>query len=566
MKQDHLTRRLVSASLEYTSEVMGLALRDSAYSPNIRERMDHSAAVFTADGRLLAQAEHIPVHLGSLPWGLRNLIARCGKEGLELEEGCMVAANDPYITGTHLNDVTVAAPVHSGGRLVAFVVNKAHHSDVGGVAPGSISMKARTLDEEGLVLEPTYLWRRHDFVRAVVDGLAKTSRSPTERKGDLRAQVAANVAGAKKVRELIDKVGLRTLGLAAEESFERSERMFARRISRFRRGTYSAQDLLEGKHGEDITLRATVRITGAGVEVDYEGTDAQVDYPMNAVLGVTISGAYFVLRALTGSDIPANHGAFRRVKVRAPEGCILNPTSPHPVGAGNVETSQRNADVLFRALSGALHGEVPAAAGGSMNNVMMGGMWRGASWSFYETIGVGLGGGPAMDGMDGIQANMTNTLNTPIEEIEKSFPLLMTRYEFRPDSSGAGRNRGGSGLVRSYECLADGTVFTITADRERHRPWGVDGGLEGAGTRVFLRRRGRLTRRNTKSTMVLRAGDEVEVWTAGGGGYGGPSERPKAKVREDLSNGLITQGEARRDYGDSKLSSTARRKPPGTEK
>ncbi|MDE1852330.1 MAG: hydantoinase B/oxoprolinase family protein [Thaumarchaeota archaeon] len=548
MKPDPVTLQILTSSLEYASEEMGLALRNSAYSPNIKERMDHSAAVFDSEGRLLAQAEHIPVHLGSLPWGLKNLIRYCAREGMELAKDSMVVSNDPYITGTHLNDVTVAAPIFHGGSLTAFAVNKAHHADVGGAFPGSISMKARVLSEEGFVLEPSILWRRNAFVESNVERFAAASRTPTERKGDLKAQVAANFSGARRVKALLDKYGLEAFELAAARSFKHSEKLTLARLRRFRKGTFTASDFLEGPAGEDLKLTAKVRISPSGIDVDYTGTSKQVDYPLNAVFGVTLSGAYFVVRCLLGDDIPPNHGAFAPVTVHAPPGTVLNPTSPHPVGGGNVETSQRNADVVFRALAASVPGRVPAAAGGSMNNVMIGGSGKSAPWAFYETIGVGLGGGRETDGLDGIQANMTNTMNTPIEEIERSLPIRMVRYEFRPDSSGAGRFRGGSGLIRGYMALEAGTIFTVLADRERHLPWGLLRGRAGSGTEVTLERKGKRTRIRTKSTLELDVGDVIEVRTAGGGGYGDPKKRGPSKIRRDVNNGLLTQGRARREY------------------
>jgi len=549
MKPDPVILQIISNSLLYASEEMGLALRNSAYSPNIKERMDHSAAVFDARGRLLAQAEHIPVHLGSLPWGLKNLIEHCRREGPALEEGSMVVTNNPYVSGTHLNDVTVAAPIHYRGELVAFAVNKAHHSDVGGRAPGSISMDATTLLEEGFVLEPSYLWRNRGFVQETVERFAGASRTPIERRGDLRAQLAANVTGARRIVELISKYGLETFEQAARHAFRHSQSLMKKRISRFRRGIFSAWDFLEGPGGEELSLRAKVTISGLGIDVDYSGTHPQVDYPLNAVFGVTISGVYFVLRALTGDDVPANHGAFSPIRVRAPPGTILNPTFPHPVGGGNVETSQRNADVVFRALASAAPRRVPAASGGSMNNVMIGGIGRDSAWVFYETIGVGLGGSRAMDGVDGIQSNMTNTMNTPIEEIERSLPIMMTKYEFRPDSSGPGTHRGGSGLVRSYRMLRDLTTFTVLADRGRHSPWGLNGGEGGTRTEVLLRRGSRWSRIPCKSTVTLDAGGEVEVRTAGGGGFGRAAGRRRLDVLRDLENGLLTPAQALRDYG-----------------
>jgi N-methylhydantoinase B len=549
MRPDSITLQLVSNSLLYASEEMGLALRNSAYSPNIKERMDHSAAVFDARGRLLAQAEHIPVHLGSLPWGLKNLIEHCRWKGPAFEEGSMVVSNNPYVTGTHLNDVTVAAPIHYHGELVAFAVNKAHHSDVGGRVPGSISMDATTLSEEGLVLEPSYLWKNKRFVEKTVQRLAGASRTPMERRGDLRAQLAANVAGAKRILELISKYSLETFEEAAGRAFRHSQSLMKRRISRFRKGTFSASDFLEGPGEGELSLRAKVTVSEEGIEVDYSGSHAQVDYPLNAVFGVTISGVYFVLRTLTGDDIPANHGAFSSIRVRAPRGTILNPTFPHPVGGGNVETSQRNADVVFRALAKATEGQVPAASGGSMNNVMIGGMGSDSAWAFYETIGVGLGGSSTMDGVDGIQSNMTNTMNTPIEEIERSLPIMMTKYEFRPDTSGPGIRRGGSGLVRSYRMLEDRTTFTVLADRERHSPWGLNGGGAGARTEILLRRKNRWSRIPSKSTVTLDTGDEVEVRTAGGGGFGSAADRRRSEVLRDVENGLLTPAQASRDYG-----------------
>jgi N-methylhydantoinase B len=548
MKPDNVTLQIVSHSLLYTSEEMGLALRNSAYSPNINERMDHSAALFDPTGRLLAQAEHIPVHLGSLPWGLKNLIDYSGQEGIALDEGSMIAANDPYVTGTHLNDMTVAAPIHHGGKLVAFAVNKAHHADVGGIVPGSISMGARTLSEEGFVLEPCILWRKRDFVESTVERFATASRTPVERRGDLKAQVAANVLGSRRVKELIDRHGLEAFELAAVRSFEHSETLSRRRLSGFRSGNFEATDVIEGPRGEDLKIRASVKVSKSGIVVDYSGTHREVDFPLNAVFGVTLSGVFFVLRCLLGDDIPANHGAFSFVTVRAPPGTLLSPTRPHPVGGGNVETSQRNADVIFKALSSAARPRVPAAAGGSMNNVMMGGDKEGSRWAFYETIGVGLGAGPTWDGIDGIQANMTNTMNTPIEEIERSLPLRIVKYEFRPDSSGSGRRRGGSGLVRAYMTLSKGTTFTILADREKHSPWGLRSGGPGGRTEVLLERGGRQSRIPSKSTMVLRTGDVVEIRTAGGGGYGDPRKREKPKITQDIINGLLTPQRAKRDY------------------
>jgi N-methylhydantoinase B len=545
---DKITGQIIRSSLLYASEEMGIALRNASYSPNIKDRMDHSAAIFDSKGRLLAQAEHIPVHLGSLPWGLMKLIGASSKGGLLFEEGSMIVANNPYITGTHLNDITVVAPIYYKDELVGFTANKAHHSDIGGSVPGSINMNSRTLFEEGLVIDPEYLMRKGEFIEDLLTLFSSHSRMPLERRGDLKAQAAANITGTRRVNQIISKYGLANFKEAATESFCYSESLTRHRISSIKKGTYNVQDYLEHPDGHDIKLEAKLTISNEGIEIDYKGTDKHQDCPLNAVFGVTLSGVYFVVRTLIGDDIPANHGAFAPISVLAPKGTLVNPTFPHPVGGGNVETSQRNADLIYMAFSKAVPEKVPAASGGSMNNVMIGGTLNGKSWAFYETIAVGLGGRKGMDGIDGIHCNMTNTMNTPIEEIERNAPLLITKYEYRVDSSGAGEYRGGSGVIRSFRMTSDSTIFTVLADRERHGPWGLFGGEEGEKTQVILQRNNERRRISTKATLRLRKEDEILVYTAGGGGYGFAHQRDKEKVKEDISNGLITKAYARKNY------------------
>jgi len=549
MKPDIVTYQLINNSLAYASEEMGLALRNAAYSPNIKERMDHSAAIFDAGGRLRAQAEHIPVHLGSLPWGMKNLIEICNGAGPHFEEGSMIMSNNPYVCGTHLNDVTVVLPVYSSGSIVAFVANKAHHADVGGRVPGSISIDSRTLYEEGLVVDPTRLTRKREILTKTLNRFSKASRSPMERQGDVRAQIAANLTGERRILDVVSRYGLDVFLRATDYAFSHSEAMMKSRLSKLRRGVYRSNEVLEGPEGEDLKLRARVTVTNDSVEVDYEGTARQVPYPLNSVFGVTLSGVFYVIRTLTGDDIPANHGAFAPIRVKAPIGTIVNPSMPHPVGGGNVETSQRNADLIFRALSKASANLVPAAPGGSMNNVMIGGGSSHSRWAFYETLGVGLGGQYGLDGIDGIQCNMTNTMNTPIEEIERSLPLMVTKYEFRPDSGGAGEFRGGSGLIRRFRSLQAKVMFTVLADRERHSPWGLSGGGDGGRTVILLRKNGMMSKIRSKSTVTLDRGDEVEIWTAGGGGYGSPSKRNRSSIKRDIANGLLSTSRARMIYG-----------------
>ena len=544
MQLDLTTTETIRNSLVYASEEMGIALRNSAYSPNIRERMDHSAAIFDDEVRLLAQAEHIPVHLGSLPWGLAKTLEYCDREGIDLEEFSMIMVNNPYLAGTHLNDVTVIRPIYSSNRLVAYTANKAHHADVGGRVPGSISIDAETLFDEGVVIDPRYLVRKNRFVNSAVKALVSKSRTPEERMGDLKAQTAANITGERRVLELVEKRGRKMFQQACAESLKKTEQLMTLRLSKIPSGTYQAQDYLEDPDGHDIQLRVTITISKGRLKVDYTGTDRQVSNPLNAVYGVTLSGVYYVIRTLTGDDVPANHGAFAPITIYAPEGTILNPTFPHPVAGGNVETSQRNADLLYRAFSRAIPDKVPADSGGSMNNVMMGGTYKGRNWAFYETIGVGLGARTDADGIDGIQANMTNTMNTPIEEVERSFPLLIKKYELRPNSSGRGRHRGGTGIIRSYQGLTDNITLTVFADRGRNGPRGLFGGGRGAQTEVNLYKRARgktqKMRVPVKVTLVLQKGDVIEIRTAGGGGYGRAGTREKSRIKADIENELVS--------------------------
>ena len=550
MTVDPTTVEIIRSTLLYASEEMGVALRNSSYSPNIRERMDHSAAIFDDEGRLLAQAEHIPVHLGSLPLGLRNTLDYCEKENIGLEESSMIIVNNPYIAGTHLNDVTVICPVYHSDSLVAYAANKAHHADVGGKVPGSISIDAKTLFEEGAVIDPRYLIRKNRFVNSAVTALSSKSRTPKERIGDLKAQTAANITGERRVLDLVKKHGRKMFQQSCAESLSKTEQLMRLRFSKIPFGSYRAQDYLEDPDGHDIRLKVTLTLSKGRLKVDYTGTDSQVSNPLNAVYGVTLSGVYYVTRTLTGDDVPANHGAFTPITVHAPEGTILNPTFPHPVAGGNVETSQRNADLLYRAFSKAIPAKVPADSGGSMNNIMMGGTYKGRNWAFYETIGVGLGARSDADGIDGIQANMTNTMNTPIEEIERSYPLLIGHYELRPDSFGPGRRRGGTGIIRSYQALTDNIIVTVLADRGRNRPRGLFGGGPGARTEVNLykRARGRTQKMRVpvKVTLVLQKGDVIEIRTAGGGGYGKPEKREGARIQEDIQQGIITSPNVRR--------------------
>ncbi|AAL63893.1 N-methylhydantoinase B (hyuB) [Pyrobaculum aerophilum str. IM2] len=508
---------LIYRATVYIAEEAGIALRNSAFSPNIRERMDHSVAVLNASGEIVAQAEHIPVHLGSFYVGVKNLFNALREAGVELEEGDVVALNDPYISGTHLNDVMVVTPVFWRGRLVAYIVNKAHHVDVGGPVPGSINPSAKTIYEEGFVLPPVKIIKRGEVNKEALSIWLSNVKTPEATIGDLNAQIAANRVGTRRIVELFDKYGA-LVEEAWKRAIEYGRLMTQSEISKWPRGVYVAEDYLELG---DKFLKIAVRLTiGECVEANYSGTDPQVDAPLNAVLGVTYAATSFPIRCLIRGDVPINEGFYSCISVKAPEGSLLNPKRPAAVAGGNLETSQRTADAVFKALAEAMPDKVPAAGSGTMMNVMMGGVYQGKYWSYYETIGGGTGGRPGKHGVSGVHVNMTNTLNTPIEIAERTYPLLFTAYRIREGSGGRGKWRGGDGIVRAFKVLAP-TRLAILADRFKIGPWGIQGGEAGKPGRAYVKKAGgRTIQLDSKTITDLEPGDEVVIETPGGGGWG----------------------------------------------
>jgi len=535
-----ITAAIVASSLAYASEEMGIAIRNASYSPNIKERLDHSCALFDRNARLIAQAEHIPVHLGSLPWGLRRTLAWLAERAIVLQPGDQWVVNDPYLAGTHLNDVTVIRPVFAGETLVAYAGNKAHHADVGGAVPGSMPPDARDLFAEGFIAPPMRLVAGDALVEGTLELFRANSRTPRARTGDLRAQVAGNVTGERRVREVIARYGIETFDAAIDHALDASERRMRAALRDFPDGDVTASDVLEGLDGTSfLELRVRVTKSGDSIALDYAGTAAQIEAPLNAVYGVTLSGAYYALRAITDPTMTMNEGVFRPIAVAVPLGTLLNPERPAAVSGGNVETSMRNADLVLRALAALAPGLVPAQSGGSMNNVMMGGRDRGVPWSFYETNGCGMGARPHADGIDAIHAHMTNTLNTPIEAIERDYPLRIVRYEFAEGSAGSGRHRGGTGLIRSFQLTRGTATLSLLAERHRVAPSGAAGGGHGGTGSHALHRGGVVTELPAKTTLALAAGDVVDVRTAGGGGYGPASERCDAACERDARDGII---------------------------
>jgi N-methylhydantoinase B len=545
-----ITTELIRAALTYASEEMGIALRNSSYSPNIRERMDHSCSIFDSKRRLVAQAEHIPVHLGSLPFAVNSTLEHFSET---LEEGDDVLVNDPSLAGTHLPDLTLIKPVFYEGRLSGYVANKAHHSDIGGKSPGSMPSDSTDLHEEGLIIEPVKLVRSGAVDNEVLNMITRNVRTPKITIGDLKAQIAANNTGERRLIEVIERYGADVVQGAVGNAMAISEKRLRKSLEEMLDGEFQAEDYLEDTGITDKPCRIKVKITkiGGSIKMDYTGTDEQVKAPVNAPLGVTVAGVYYTIKCVTDPTIPNNEGFSRPIEIYAPKGSLLNPVFPAPVAGGNVETSQRNVDTLLKAFSQIIPEKVPAAGQGTMNNITVGGeIPTSGHWSFYETIGGGMGASSEVDGADGVHVHMTNTMNTPIETIEVSYPLRLIKYELREDSGGAGKKRGGVGIERSWVLLEDSATVSILAERNKIAPWGLQGGREAAkGEFSLIGTNGTKRRVNSKSTLKIQKGDILVIRTPGGGGYGDPLERDPDAVLRDVMNELVSVEAAEREYG-----------------
>jgi len=522
---------LIRGALEYTAEEMGIALRNAAYSANIKERMDHSCAIFDKYGRLIAQAEHIPVHLGAMPIAVKKII----KE-IEFNEGDYVIFNDPYYGGTHLPDITLITPFFYDGELICYLVNRAHHSDVGGKIPGSIPGDATEIFEEGLIIPPVKLIKNSRIDNDVLKLVMANSRTPFIRRGDIMAQIASNNIGLKRLKEILDKFGVDEFIDSVNTLLEYSERRMIKEINRFPKMKIYAEDYLDDSGSSDTPVKIAVEIIIKQDEMifDFSKSDEEVDGPINAPYAVTLSASYFVLRSVTDPSIPANDGAYKPLKVITKRGTVVDATFPHAVSGGNVETSQRIVDVLLKGFAEAIPYKIPAACQGTMNNIVIGGVdLKGNQFTFYETIGGGFGGRYGLDGIDGIHSNMTNTMNTPIEEIEKRFPILIVKYELRKNSGGLGEWRGGLGIERVYKILTKGKL-SVLGDRQKFAPWGLNGGSPGAKGEYLLVRNGKEIKLRSKDSIGIKEGDIIIIRTPGGGGYGDPKRRDKEKILEDI--------------------------------
>jgi N-methylhydantoinase B len=483
--------QVLGSLLRAVAEEMGAVLIRSSFSANIKERRDCSTALFDPSGRMIVQAEHIPVHLGAMPDAVAAVMAHGPKRGE------IWILNDPYTGGTHLPDITLVSRTQLG-----FAVTRAHHADVGGREPGSMPADSHTLAEEGVVIPPTLL------DETTLAALIAQMRNPDERRGDLRAQIAAHHVAERRIAELCARRGRDAVIAAMDELYDYSERRMRAGIASLPDGRYEAEDVLEPVEGK-LYLRAAVTIAGDAIDVDFAGTSPQHDGNMNCPPAVTRSACYFVVRALVDPDLPASGGAFAPVNVRAPEGCLVNAQPPAAVAAGNVETSSRIVDVVMRAFGRAV--DVPAQGQGTMNNVTLGN----DNFTYYETIGGGQGACPNADGPSGVHVAMSNTLSTPIEALELQYPLRVERYALRLGSGGNGRHRGGDGVLRELRVL-EPCRLSIISERRRHEPGGERGGDPGAAGR------NRLNGEDlpAKATRDLAAEDVVTIETPGGGGCG----------------------------------------------
>lgn len=522
---------VVHAALSFMTEEMGVSLRRTAFSPNIKERMDASCALFDADGRLISQAEHIPVHLGSMPLAVQ--VAMSDFRG-DLAAGDQIILNNPYRGGTHLPDITLIKPVFRGPRLLAYAVNRAHHADIGGIAPGSMPADSQTLEEEGLILDPQLALRRGVESRTLFEKVRRSTLNPAERLGDLRAQVAANELGARRVLDYVRRHGAEGFRNAATALLEYSERRMRSSIRKLPRGTWTATEFLEGLTWWDrrLAVRARVTVRASEIAVDFAGSEGQTRNNLNAPFAVTLSAVYYVLRCLTDPEIPANEGVYRAIRVTAPEGSIVNARPPAAVAAGNVETSQRIVDALFAAFAVPLPDRVPAQSQGTMNNVTIGSR-RPPRFSYYETVAGGEGALPYRRGMDGVHTHMTNTKNTPAEALELAYPLRVEEYRLIPRSGGTGQFHGGDGIRRAVRLLARDATVSVISDRRRLSPRGLQGGSDGRTGRNLLLRGGRTRSLPAKFTASFRRDDVIVIETPGGGGWG----RGRPTSTEDSERG-----------------------------
>ncbi|GLV55343.1 N-methylhydantoinase B [Dictyobacter sp. S3.2.2.5] len=524
-----ISLEIFRSALTAIAEEMGTVLMLSSYSPNIKERRDFSCALFDTQGRLVAQAAHIPVHLGAMPDSVASALSSFD----DFAPGDIIALNDPFLGGSHLPDITLIAPIYveieHEPRLVGFAANRAHHSDVGGMSPGSMPL-ANEIYQEGIIIPPVKLWEAGQPNQPLLTLLLRNVRTPHERRGDLTAQVAANRTAIRRMQELVERWSLPVLDEHVEALIEYARRITHATIGSIPDGSYSFEDYLDndGISDEPVKISVEVTVDGDSLSVDFSGSSPQVRGNINTVAAVARSAAYYVVRCLMPDDAPMNHGTFAPVTVIAPEGTVVNARPPAGVAQGNVETSQRVTDAIFGALAQALPDVIASAGQGTMNNITAGGIDPRSQqpFAYYETMGGGMGAGPRQDGLSGVHVHMSNTLNTPVEAFEYAYPMRISRYQLRDNSGGEGQQRGGDGLVReiTFEVPTD---VTLLSERRRFAPYGLRGGLPGQRGENRLLHDGQETILPGKARIQAAPGDRLIIASPGGGGWGAPSSIDK---------------------------------------
>jgi len=504
---------LFASRLDAVCDEMGAVLRQAAFSPNIRDRLDYSCAIFDREGRLSAQAAHIPVHLGSMAHAMAEIVA-----AVDWADGDMLVLNDPFLGGTHLPDVTLIAPLFLDGRLIAFVANRAHHADIGAASPGSMPV-SRRLEDEGLILPPTRLVQAGAIDADVLDRILGATRNPEDARGDFLAQLSANRVGLSRLGVLVTELGGSGYAATLDALNHYGERLARSALTAIPDGVYRFEDWMDddGQGGFEIPIRLAMQVSDGEVTLDFSWTAPQVEGNINCPLAVTAAAVLYVFRCLMPRQTPACAGSFGPIRLQVPQGCFLNAGRPAAVAAGNVETSSRVVDVVMGALAQALPEAIPAASHGSMNNLAMGCANPESAWDYYETIGGGMGAGARGGGWSGVQTHMTNTLNTPVEVLESRFPLRVERYSLRAGSGGLGARPGGDGLIRAFRFLAPSQV-TLLTERRRFAPWGIAGGQ--SGSKGHNRLNGQPLA--SKVSLGVGPGDLICVETPGGGGWGDP--------------------------------------------
>jgi len=541
-KFDPTTLEIYRALYTSVAEEMGVTLRRTSFSPNIKERRDYSCAVFDSAGRVIAQGDHMPVHLGSMPMAVAAAL-----RAIKIGPGDVVALNDPFAGGTHLPDVTLVMGVfgeeagrrqqaagkkrrvtHASRRVptaacLFYVANRAHHADIGGATPGSMGL-ATDVYGEGVRIPPIRIVRGGEVCEDVMKLILTNVRSSSERSADFEAQIGSLKTGEMRLLEIVERRGEREARNYAAHLISYSARMMRQAITSIPDGTYRAEDALDddGIVDNEIPIRVAIEIKGDRAHVDFTGTSPQVAGAINAVEAITASAVSYCFRCLIGGDVPASAGLMEPIEVIAPQGTVVNANHPASVAGGNVETSQRIVDTVFKALSQAIPDRIPAASQGTMNNLTMGGIdpRTGSEFSYYETVAGGMGARPQLDGMSATHTHMTNSLNTPAEALEYAYPLRGREYRIRKDSGGKGRHKGGDGAIREIETLAPARM-SLLSDRRKYAPYGLRGGKDGERGRAFIiRRDGTREELSSKGSWSLEAGDRVRIETPSGGGFG----------------------------------------------